>query len=151
MRVLRAGLQADEGAGLGAVAVQDVRLQLPDQAHETRPYQNVGGMRLAANGEAMNAELEPRRDLRQRRLGALAAGQAVGDDADVMAAVGLAVGEIEDVTEDAADRRAHRVQDTKRLIWLRRHDQNQRSPTRMVSPGPSAVPSGTATPGDWAG
>ena len=73
-------------------------------------------MRFAVNGEAMNAELEARRDLRQRRLGAFAAGQAVGNDADVVAAVGLAVGEIEDVAEDSADRRAHRVQDTKRLI-----------------------------------
>ncbi len=33
----------------------------------------------------------------------------------MVAAVGLAVGEIEDVAEDAADRRARRVQDTKRL------------------------------------
>ena len=49
-------------------------------------------------------------------VGALAAGQAVGDDADMMAAIGLAVGEVEDVAEDAADRRAHRVQDTKRLV-----------------------------------
>ena len=94
-------------------------------------------MRLAANGEAMDAEFEARRDLRQRRLGAFAAGEAVGDDADVMAAIGLAVGEVEDVTEDSADRRAHRVQDAKRLIWNRGHDQNQRSPTRTVSPGPS--------------
>ena len=67
----------------------------------------------------MNAELEARRDLRQRRLGALAAGEAVGDDADVMAAVDLAVGEIEDVAENAADRGAHRVQDTKRLVGAR--------------------------------
>ena len=95
------------------------------------------------NGEAMNAELETRRDLRQRRFGAFAAGQAVGDDADMVAAVGLAVGEVEDMTEDSADRRAHRVQDTKRLIWISRHGQNQRSPTRTVSPGPSGVPSGT--------
>ena len=106
---------------------------------------DVGGKRFAVNGEAMNAELEAGRDLRQRRLGAFAAGQAVGDDADMVAAVGLAVGEVEDVTEDAADRRAHRVQDTKRLIWNRGHDQNQRSPTRTVSPGPSGVPSGTTT------
>ena len=81
-----------------------------------RPHQNVGGKGFAANGEAMNAELEAGRDFRQRRLGAFAAGQAVGDDADMVAAVGLAVGEVQDVTEDAADRRAHRVQDTKRLI-----------------------------------
>ena len=77
-------------------------------------------MRLAVNGEAMNAELQARRDLGQRRLGAFAAGQAVGDNADMVAAVGLSVGEVEDVTEDSADRRAHRVQDTKRLIWNRR-------------------------------
>ena len=67
----------------------------------------------------MNAELEPRSDFRQRLLGAFAAGEAVGDDADVMAAVGLAVGEIEDVAENAADRRARGVQDTKRLTVRR--------------------------------
>src|SRR5882672_9051561 len=95
---LGAPLQADEGAGFGAVAVQDVRLQPPDQAHEMRPYQNVRGERFAANGEPVNAQLETGRDLRQRRLGALAAGEAVGDDADKMAAVGLSVGEVEDFT-----------------------------------------------------
>ena len=74
------------------------------------------GQRFAVNRQTMNAELEARRDLLQGRLGAFAAGQAVGDDADMVAAVGLSVGEVEDVTEDSADRRAHRVQDTKRLI-----------------------------------
>ena len=63
----------------------------------------------------MNAELEARGDFRQRLLGAFAAGEAVGDDADMMAAVGLAVGEIEDMAENAADRRARGVQDPKRL------------------------------------
>jgi hypothetical protein len=57
----------------------------------------------------------------------LAAGEAVGDNANVMAAANLSVGEIEDVTEDPANRRAHRVQDTKRLICNRGHDQNQAS------------------------
>ena len=145
MLCLGAGSQADEGAGLGAVAVQDIRLQPPDQAHETRPYQNVRGMGFAVNGEAVNAELEAGRDFLERRLGAFAAGQAVGDNADMVAAVGLSVGEVQDVTEDSADRRAHRVQDTKRLICNHGHDQNQRSPTSTVSPGPSAVPSGTTT------
>ena len=135
--------QPDEGAGLGAVAVQDVGLQPLDQAHETRPDQNVGGKRLAVNGQTMHAELEARRDFLQRRLGAFAAGEAVGDDADMVAAIGLAVGEIDDVPEDAADRRPHRVQDTKRLTSNHGHDQNQRSPTRTVSPGLIAVPSGT--------
>src|SRR5206468_2689520 len=84
-----------------------------------------------------------RRDRRQRRLGALAAGHAVGDDADMVAAVRLAVGEVEDVAENAADRRAHRVQDTKGLVWNACHDQNQRSPTSTVSPGLIGLPGDT--------
>src|ERR1700694_3355119 len=137
------GLQPDEGAGLGAVAMQHVRLQPPDQPRETRPHQNVGGMGLAANGETVNAKLEPGRDFGQCGLGALPPGQAVGDQANVMATVDLSIGEVQDVTEDSADRRAHRVQDTKRLIGNHGHDQIQRAPTSTVSPGLSAVPSGT--------
>ena len=102
-------------------------------------------MRFAVNGEALNAELEAGGDFLQRRLGAFAAGQAVGDNADMVAALGLSVGEVQDVTEDSADRRAHRVQDTKRLVRVSGHDQNQRSPTRTVSPGLTGVPSGTTT------
>ena len=117
--------------------------RLPDQALESHPCQNIGRQRFAVNGDAMNAELEARRDFRQRLLGALAAGEAVGDDADVMAVVGLAVGEIEDMAKDAADGRARRVQDTKRLAVNDRHDQNQRSPTSTVSPGLMDVAGGT--------
>src|SRR5882724_5407081 len=125
--------------------MHDVRPQPPDQVHDLGPYQDVRGKRFAANGETMNAKLEAGRDLLKRRSGAFAAGHAVGDDADVVAAVGLSVGEVQDVTEDSADRGAHCVQDTKRLIWNRGHDQNQRSPTRTVSPGLNDVPSGTTT------
>src|SRR5271155_1694909 len=98
------------------MSMQDVRLQPPDQAHEMHPYQNVCGQRFAADGQTMDAKLEPRRDFRQRGLGALAAGQAVGNNADVVAAVGLSVGEIQDMAEDSADRRPHRMQYTKRLV-----------------------------------
>ena len=105
---------------------------------------DVGGNGFAVNGEAMNAELEAGRDLRQRRLGAFAAGEAVGDDADMVAAVGLSIGEVQDVTEDAADRRAHRVQDTKRLIWnsraMVRTSVRRRARYRR---GRCGVPSGT--------
>jgi hypothetical protein len=80
------------------------------------PYQNVGGEGFAPNGQPMNAKLEPGRDCRQRRFSPFAAGKAVGDDADMVAAVGLAVGEVQDMTEDATDRCANRVQDTKRLF-----------------------------------
>src|SRR6185437_4303736 len=48
--------------------------------------------------------------------GAIAAGKAVGNEADMVTAVGLAVGQVQDMTEDSTDRRANRVQDTKRLI-----------------------------------
>ena len=64
----------------------------------------------------MNAKRKARRDRRQRGLGTFAAGQAVGDNADLVAAVDLSVGKVEDVAEDSANRRTHRVQDTKRLI-----------------------------------
>ena len=49
----------------------------------------------------MDAKLEAWRDFLKRRLGAFATGKAVGDDADVVAAIGLAVGEVQYVTEDS--------------------------------------------------
>ena len=73
-------------------------------------------MRLAVDGDPVHAKFQARRDFGQRRRGAFAAGQAVGDQADMVAAVGLAVGDVEDMAKDAANRRAHRVQDTKRLV-----------------------------------
>jgi hypothetical protein len=112
--------------------MQDMRLEPPDQPHEAQPYHNISGIWSTANGDAMDAKLEAWRDRVKRRLGAFATGQAVGDDADVVAAIGLAVGEVQDVTEDSTGRCAHRVQDTKRPIGNRGHDQNQRSPTRGV-------------------
>jgi len=111
--VFGAVFQADEGAGLGAMSVQDVRLQPPDQAHDMRPYQHIGGKRFAAYGDTMNTKREARRDRRQRGLGAFTAGQAVGDNADLVALIGLPVGKIEDVAKDSADRRAHRVDNAK--------------------------------------
>ena len=41
---------------------------------------------------------------------ALAAGQTIGDDADIVPPFDLAVGDVEAVPEDAADRSARRVQ-----------------------------------------
>ena len=102
-------------------------------------------MGFAVDGKTPNAELEARCNPRQCRLGAFATGQAVSDNADMVATIGLSIGDVQDVTENSADRRAHRVQDPKRLIWFFGHDQNQRSPTRTVSPGLTAVPSGTTT------
>ena len=49
--VLRGAAHANEGAGLGAMAVQHVRLQTAGQAHEMRPYQR----RRAARGSRLMA------------------------------------------------------------------------------------------------
>jgi len=73
-------------------------------------------MGFAVNGDTSDAKLETGRNLGQRRRGAFAARQAVGDNADMMAAVGLSIGEIQDVAEDSANRRTHRMQNSKRLI-----------------------------------
>ena len=73
-------------------------------------------MGLSVNGKASNAELEAWRYLGQRRLGAHSAGQAVCDDADIVSALGLTIGEIQDVTNNAADRCAHGVQDPKWFV-----------------------------------
>ncbi len=69
----------------------------------------------------MNAKLEARRDFGQRSLGAFSARQAIGENADVMAAISLSVGEVEDMAEDSADGGAYRMKDTKRLIRFGRH------------------------------
>src|SRR4051812_48547726 len=91
----------------------------------------------------MNAEFEAWCYFAKRRFGALAASHAVGDNADQMATVGLSIGKVQDVAKYSADRRAHGMENTKRPIGWGGHDQNQRSPTSTVSPGPTAVPSGT--------
>ena len=70
------------------------------------------GSRL--NGDPMDAERKARGDLLECRIGAFAAGQAIGNDSDLMAAVGLTVGEVDDVAENAAHWRTHRVQDFER-------------------------------------
>ena len=96
----------------------------------------VGRPELALHGKPRDAELHLRRDGRERRLGARAAGRAVADDADVMPARGLAARDIEDVAEDAADRSAGDVHDPESDLRIG-HGQNQRSETSMVSPGRS--------------
>jgi len=100
--------------------------------------------------ESVNTELHTRFNFGQRRLSALAAGEAIGNDADFMAQLGLAVGEIQNVPNDSSDRRADRVDNSKWAV-SREHHQNQRSPTRTVSPGRIGVPSGTTVLNDPAG
>lgn len=107
---------ADESAGLGAVAMHDVGLERGDQAPQAEPDQHIVGRRFAADRHPVHAELQPRCELGKGLVGALTAGETVGEDADMMATIDLAVGDVEDVAEDAADRSAHGVQDAKRLV-----------------------------------
>lgn len=125
------------------MSVQHVRLEAGDLIHEAQPHQKIRRMRLAVDRDAPNAELQSGRDLGQRRVGALAAGQAIGDDADMVARIDLPVGEIENMTKNSANWRTDRVDNAKGPICSFGHCQNQRSPTRTVSPGLMDVPSGT--------
>ena len=51
----------------------------------------------------------------------------------MVAAVGLTVGNVEDMAENSTNRRAHRVQDPKRLVDSVSHDQNRVPHARMFS------------------
>jgi hypothetical protein len=75
----------------------------------------------------VHAKLQPRRELGQRLVRAFTAGEAVGENPDMVTAIDLAVSEVEDVPEDAADGRTYGVQDAERLVGRGGHDQNQRS------------------------
>jgi len=86
-----------------------IRREARDQVHKTRPYQKIGGMGFAVDSQASNTELQSRRNLGQRRAGAVATGQAVGDDADMVTSVDLPIGKIENVPKDSANGRTHRV------------------------------------------
>src|SRR5664279_966612 len=130
---LRAPPQSNEGAGLGAMSMQHIGIELPDQAGELRPDQDIGWSRIASDGDAMLPQLEPWRNLLQRGRGTFAARQAVGKDADMMAAVCLSIGKVEDMAKNPADRGADRMQDPKRLVSGGRHDQNPPSPRHARS------------------
>src|SRR5438270_10605153 len=127
------GFYAEKDAHPRAMTVQDIRFQRSDQAHEMYPCQNIRGRWMARDGETMNPEFEAGSDVFERRVGAFPTGQTVRENADVMAALGLAIGKVHDVAECSTYRRAQCVQDTQRLICTRSHVQNQRSPTRTVS------------------
>jgi hypothetical protein len=73
-------------------------------------------MWFSVNGKASDAELEAWRNLGQCCLGAHPSRQAVCDDADIVSALGLTVGKIQDVTNNAADWCAHGVQDPKWFV-----------------------------------
>jgi hypothetical protein len=92
---------------------------------------------------AVHAERKARRDLGKRSRGALAAGQAVGDDSNLVAAIHLAVREVDDVAKNTAHGRANSMQDFERL-FRRRHAQYQFPPTMAA-----AAPPGRTGAASW--
>ena len=115
------------GAAFGAVAVQHVGLERGDQAAQAQPDQKIFRRGFPADRHPMHAELQPWRKFGQRLVRTLATREAIGENPDVMAAINLAIGEVEDVPEDASDGRAYSVQDAKWLVGRGEHDQNQRT------------------------
>ena len=87
--------------------------------------------------DATNPELQPRFDFGERCCGTLAASDAVGNNADLMAVLDLPVGKVQDVAKNPANGSAHNVQDAKRPALG--HDQNRGSPTNTASPQPDNV------------
>ncbi len=65
---------------------------------------------FAGNRNALDAEREPRRKFGENSVGARAAGRAVDDQADAMAALDLALRDIHHVPEQSAERRAQNMQ-----------------------------------------
>jgi hypothetical protein len=107
-------------------------------------------VRIAAHGDARQAEGEAGTQAFKKLRGTGSTGRGIAQDADLVAAFDLAAGQVEDMTEQAADRRPEDVQDAKarRTVRQRLGDragalvrraalkvQNQRSLMTMVSPG----------------
>src|SRR5437879_7025870 len=112
---LRAANHAEERAGLGAMAVQNVRFETAGRVPELRPGHEVERVRFTPDCNTIDAELHARCNLGQCLIVTFAASQTVGDNPDMMAAIGLAVSEAENVPNDTAYRRARSVPATNRL------------------------------------
>jgi len=73
-------------------------------------------MRFAVDGQSPNAKLEARRDIRQRSQSTLTSGQTVRDNADMVALIDLPIGEVDNMSENSTDWRAHGVQNAKGAV-----------------------------------
>ena len=90
--------------------MKDVGPEFPKTAGYAKEPEGVGQAQLALDRKTPDAELHLRSNGRQCRLRALAAGRAVANNSNVMTALGLAGGDVKDVTKNAADRRPGDVQ-----------------------------------------
>jgi hypothetical protein len=77
---------------------------------------NIERMGFAVDSDAINSELHAWCYFGQSGRSAFTAGQAVRENADLVAAIGLSVGEINNVTKNAPHRCADRVKNAKGLV-----------------------------------
>jgi hypothetical protein len=98
-------------AAFGAVAVHDVHSTLRDSAHHMRHRDDIAWPDVAAHGDADDAKGERWCKFPKNLIGAGPTSVAVGDQADVMPTRDLFVGKVENMAEQAADRRAEHEQD----------------------------------------
>ncbi len=84
--------------------MDDVHRVIGEDAGDGAAGRPVGGTEFAAHRHPRQAEGEERLQALEDRLGPVAAGRGVGDDADPVAARRLGTGQIDHVPEQPADR-----------------------------------------------
>jgi hypothetical protein len=92
------------------MAVQHIRRCRANRAEHPRQTDHITWADVAGDWDPTDAELKPRRQVREGRFGRNSAGRAVGDQPDGMAALRLSIGEVADMAKQSADRRANHVE-----------------------------------------
>ena len=95
--------------------VQYGRAGLATQPGERADAGDVGKPRIAGDRPAVEAERQPGRERGEGRLRRVAADRGIAEEPDRVPAGELGFGEVEDVAEQPAERRAEHVQDAQRL------------------------------------
>ena len=110
-----AGNEARVGAALGAVAVDDVEVELERPLRDGAQGGDVAQAELAAHGHPQKTKSQVRRQPFEAILGESVGGGRIAHDADPVAAPGLLQAQVADMAEEPAHRRAQAMQDAKPL------------------------------------
>ena len=94
--------------------MQHVRRGQRDVPRDKAQRADIGRPQLAGDGDALQPERQMRRKLGQRGVGLRPSGGRIDDEAYAMAALGLAAGDVDHMTEQSAERRAQDVHDLQR-------------------------------------
>jgi hypothetical protein len=93
------------------MAMKNVGLKLYNEAGDAPGDAQIVGMREPMHRQSGDAERDRGRKIVKDPLGVDPAGRRIDDEADVRAGFGLSAGKIDDMAKQAADRRAHHMQD----------------------------------------